>query len=271
MPSSNMTQLRSTGELYTRFLDEYIPRSSLNLLNNGTGLMYSLPWGDVEAQRGDRPFGSIMQSILDRGILRCGIRTGRLGFAETDGDSFSGMEIDLCRALAYGLFQGKEEAVEFVELVDATDGFGKLAEGDVDVVAGALWSIVNDAKEPTTGIGYAFSQPYFYGYSREEENFALATRQEDHDWASFVFWTINALIYAEENNIDQANSILMPEQFLFGESLKRMLRDVVLSQGNFGEIYERHVELYHPREGRNTLNKLPGVGPQHYPLPGFFP
>merc|ERR1712087_376512 len=105
----------------------------------------------------------------------------------------------------------------------------------------------------------------------EEDNFALATRQDDHDWASFVFWTLTALINAEENKIHSNTSIDMPEQLLFGERLKRMLRDVVLSSGNFGDIYARHLENLYHRSGRNMLNAIPDVGPQYYPLPGFFP
>ena len=123
------------------------------------------------------------------------------------------MDVDLCKALASGLFQGDTEAVEFVELVELED-FVKLTSGEIDVMTGALLSIVNDVKEPTTGMGFAFSQPYFYGYSEEEDNFALATRQDDHDWASFVFWTLNALICADEYSIHSNTSSTLPEQFL---------------------------------------------------------
>ena len=263
-------QVGNYGELYSRFLDDYIPRSSLNLLNNGTGLLYSLPWGDLDADREDRPLGSIMQSILERGTVRCGIRLERPGFANKTGDVVLGLEVDLCMAVASGLFGGDTSAVEFVELENAGEGFVKLAAGDVDVMAGALWSIVNDIKEPNTGIGFAFSQPYFYGFSKEEDNFALATRQDDNDWASFVYWTVTAMIYAEEQKIYSNASSSMPEVFLYGEEKKRMFRDAILAVGNYGDIYERHVEHFIPRSGRNMLNTNPNVGPQFYPLPGFF-
>lgn len=259
------------GELYDRFLQDYTPRASLNLLNQGkTGLLSSVPWGNLHVARGDRPLGSTMQSILDKGAVRCGIRTGRPGFAEVLNQKLAGMDVDLCMAVAAGLFQGDANAVEFVEVNEAANGFSRLASGAIDIMAGAVWNIPNDLKEPTTGEGFAFSPPYFYGYSAEEDNFALATRQEDHDWASFVFFTVNALFDAEENGIQSNTSHAMPEQFLFGTNLKRMLRDIVLTTGNYGDMYEKHLEHLYPRSGRNLLNTLPGAGPQHYALQGFF-
>ena len=97
----------------------------------------------------------------------------------------------------------------------------------------------------------------------------MATRQEDHDWSSLVFWVVEATIHAEENDIKQNTSIQMPEVMLFGNDYNRLLRDVILTVGNYGEIYKRNVESHMPRSGRNTLNLPPFFGPQHYVAPGL--
>ena len=133
------------------------------------------------------------------------------------------MDIDFCHALAAGLFEGDSESVVFVELIDAPDAFVALANDDADVVAGVTWNLQHDIREPTTGMGFSFSQPYFYGYSEEEDNFSLATRQEDHDWAAYVFWIPQAIVFAEENGIRREKSNDLPQVFLFGSSFKRML------------------------------------------------
>lgn len=38
----------------------------------------------------------------------------------------------------------------------------KLAKGGVDVVAEQRIGLISDFREPTTGEGYSFSQPYFF-------------------------------------------------------------------------------------------------------------
>lgn len=275
------------GELYQRFLEDYIPRSSLNLINTGdTGLLYSHPWGKLHLERDTttRPLGRILRSILDRGRLRCGIEIDRPGMADAVSPSgaasehpdYRGMEVDLCRAITAGLFGGDDTALEFVEVQQqqqpeggesSTNAFQKLVDREIDVAAGVLWSIVNIVNETTTGVGFVFSQPYFYG---QHDNLALATLPDDEDWSNFVYWTVSALLYAEENSIHVNNSLAMPEVLFYGNDRRRMFRDAVLAVGNFGDIYQRNVEPLFPRSGRNKLNAYP-MGPQNYPLPGYMP
>lgn len=91
----------------------------------------------------------------------------------------------------------------------------------------------------------------------------MATRQDDHQWSSFVYWLVSATFHAEENGIDQGSSNEMPVTNLFGPNLSRMFRDAILAVGNYGEIYNRTLEAIVPRSGRNLLNVNP-VGPQFY-------
>jgi general L-amino acid transport system substrate-binding protein len=97
---------------------------------------------------------------------------------------------------------------------------------------------------------------------------AVATRQDDPVWSTFVFWIVNALIYAEENGITQATSRRMPVVDLFGRLNFRVFRDAVGAAGSLGEIYDRNAGSSSvEREGLNLLNTNP-LGPQlrSYPL-----
>ena len=95
----------------------------------------------------------------------------------------------------------------------------------------------------------------------------MATRSTDNTWSSFVYWTLTALVYAEENGIDSTMAIEMPPVSLFGESLFQCFRDSIAGVGNYGEIYNRTIGTSVPRLGANLLNVAP-YGPQQvgYPL-----
>lgn len=91
----------------------------------------------------------------------------------------------------------------------------------------------------------------------------MVTREEDPQWSNFVFWIVSATISAEEQFINQKMSNDMVYIYLFGPSLKGMFRDAIGAVGNYGEIYNRSMELIVPRGGRNLLNTNP-IGPQMY-------
>ncbi|CAB9522337.1 Putative amino-acid ABC transporter-binding protein YhdW [Seminavis robusta] len=247
-----------------------MPRATLNNVNGGeTGLIFSHPFGESYETRG-APLGPTLESVLERGVLRCGIRTNRSGFARGEGPTYTGLDVDYCHALAAGLFMGDSNAISFIELVDTVDGFRGLADGSLDVFAGAPWTFENDFKEPSTGLGFAFSQAYFYGYSEAEDSLCLATMQDDHDWSSFVYWTVAATVHAEEMLLNKTSSNQMPMVGLFGSSHQRMFRDAILAVGSYADMYERNLQAIVPREGRNFLNKGSHSGPQHYaPVDGF--
>ena len=94
----------------------------------------------------------------------------------------------------------------------------------------------------------------FFSITRLGDTRALASRQEDNQWSSFVYWTVACTIYAEERQISQASSNHMPVVKLFGENHARMLRDAIAAVGNYGEIYTRNLEKHIPRRGLNKLN-----------------
>jgi len=259
------------GQLHARAFPEFTPRNGMNRINEGdTGLLYALPFGEIEASQDVIPLSPVMQMVLDRSVLRCGVQVDRPGFATAESSvwtTYSGMDVDYCRAVAASLLGGDADAVEFVVVESQNDGFVMLANGDIDVLPGATRTLENDVLEPTTKQGFTFSQPYFYGYSDEEDNLCLATRQDDHDWSTFVDWTVSATIYAEEIGVNQTASYQMPEVFVYGEDRKRMFRDCILAVGSYAEIYDRNLASYIPRGGRNVLNAQTFA--EHYLVPGI--
>ncbi|CAB9505458.1 extracellular solute-binding protein [Seminavis robusta] len=281
MSTHALERLGNFQELFHHTMPMFSPRAGLNKINDGTtGLLYTPPLGDIEKERGaEVPLGPILQGVLDRGQLRCGVRPSRPGFCTTQVEStpddtlasFSGMDVDYCRALAASLFQGDANAVAFVKLDGPAEGYQLLASSEIDVMAGAEWNLRDDVKEPTTNVGYAFTSPYFYAKVRRvgrQDNYCLVTRQEDHDWASFVSWAVSAMVHAESKGISQQTSGQMNEVFAFGEGFHRMFRDAVQAIGNYAEVYDRNMANIMPREGRNLLNANPETTAQHYILPG---
>ena len=268
------------GEIFQRYIS---PQDRLlNHLNNGTtGLIQSLDLHALSAATAtastlltptgqeSRPLGKNLQKVVDRGLLLCGVQWDRPGFAtnsSSTSDSAIGMDVDYCRALSAALFSGNGYMVELVH-ASHKDGFQKLTSGEIDVLAGSTWNLQNDVREPSTGLGFAFSQPYFYGTAEEQdpENLCMATMQDDKDWGSFVYFIVAATMYAERQNVNATAFNQMPLVDLYGPGLKRMFRDAIFQTGNYGEIYSRNLEI--PRSGRNLLDST--NGPQFYPLPGY--
>ncbi|CAB9502616.1 extracellular solute-binding protein [Seminavis robusta] len=268
------------GEIYDRHMAKGIPRATINQINRGTtGLLLSHPFGAVgeNVREEDKiPLGDYLQSIVERGGVRCGISANaeRAGFASkvnsnVSSVAYKGFEIDLCRALSTSLFQGQPNNIQFIEVEEPEDGFALLASGEIDVLAGVTSSLQNRVKEPTTGLGYSFSAPYFYD-SAHNSNLCMATNQDARDWSAWVYWIVNALIFAEEQDIGQATSSMMPEVLLFGTQYKRMLRDAVLEVGSYSDIFNRNLKPMNiPRTGQNMLNLNSNQGPQRYAPPGF--
>lgn len=277
------------GELYERFLQPYSPRQGLNRINYGrnditttndttipSGLLYSHPMGRIAES--PRWAGETLSAIARRGVLRCGVRSNRPGFAvvEADGSAW-GMEVDYCRAFASTILKGNTDGVVLVEVKDEEDGFAQLASGTLDMLAGAKGTLLNNVHAPGANEGFAFSQPYYYSTNSNsnnntnteagEYNLCLAVQEDDHLWSSFIYWIAAGIVFAEEHGITQGSSNNMPDVFLFGTDFTYMFQDVILAVGNYGEIYERNLEASIPRAGRNLLNG--NVGPQIYPLPGL--
>src|SRR5215475_3529991 len=78
--------------------------------------------------------GAQLDAIKARGELVCGTRGDTLGFARRDDKGrYSGLEVDICRAVAAAIF-GNAEKVKVVPL-EADKRFAALRDGTVDVLA----------------------------------------------------------------------------------------------------------------------------------------
>ena len=101
-----------------------------------------------------------LQTVLERGSLLCSGHNGSfLGFAEVDDQgNWKGVDIDLCRALAAGLFGTSEGHLEIVPISWA-QRWPALQSGDIDVVIKVSgWTQSRD-----TELNLAYSRPYFIG------------------------------------------------------------------------------------------------------------
>ena len=103
---------------------------------------------------------SRLKTVLDRGSLLCSGHNGSfLGFAEVDDKGrWKGVDIDMCRALASGLFGTYEGNLEIVPISWA-QRWPALQSGDIDVVIKVSgWTQSRD-----TELNLAYSRPYFIG------------------------------------------------------------------------------------------------------------
>ena len=87
----------------------------------------------------------ILQTVLDRGELKCGVKETQpgFGFLSPDGTR-SGNDIEFCRAVAAAVL-GNANSVEFVP-ASAQDRFELLASGEIDVlIRTTTWTASRDA------------------------------------------------------------------------------------------------------------------------------
>lgn len=108
---------------------------------------------EAEAASGD--LAEDVQAIVDRGVLRVGVKNAVVGFGYQDAltGEYSGMEIDLAKKIAEYL--GVD--VEFTTVTAATRG-ELLDAGDIDCVL-ATFTITDERKE-----SWDFTTPYFTDY-----------------------------------------------------------------------------------------------------------
>ena len=103
---------------------------------------------------------SRLTTVQDRGSLLCSGHNGSfLGFAEVDDKGiWKGVDIDLCRALAAGIFDGSKGNLVNVPISWA-QRWPALQSGDIDVVIKVSgWTQSRD-----TELNLVYSRPYFIG------------------------------------------------------------------------------------------------------------
>src|SRR5262249_52434174 len=103
-----------------------MPMRSLTITLQVLALSFAL------AGMGGQPAAAqTLKAIKDRGTLACGVSEGIAGFsAPAQNGSWTGFDVDFCRALAAAIFDDAGK-VKFVPL-SADDRFNKLRSAEVD-------------------------------------------------------------------------------------------------------------------------------------------
>ncbi|HCV00315.1 MAG: amino acid ABC transporter substrate-binding protein [Dehalococcoidia bacterium] len=102
--------------------------------------------------------GDTIQTIKDRGELKCGVKQTQplFGFKEADG-SVVGFDVEFCKALAAAVLNDASK-VEFVDASNAATRFELLASGEIDV----LIRTTTITAERDAGRAVDFAQTTFY-------------------------------------------------------------------------------------------------------------
>jgi general L-amino acid transport system substrate-binding protein len=101
--------------------------------------------------------GATLKAVKERGEVRCGVSEGLLGFSAKDRKGqWSGLDVDLCRALAAAIFDDPSK-VEFTPL-STEKRFVALAAGTIDVLSrNTTWTLTREA-----ALGVQFAAITYY-------------------------------------------------------------------------------------------------------------
>jgi general L-amino acid transport system substrate-binding protein len=150
----------------------------------------------------DTQDGDLLDTVLARGELNCGVSGSAVAFSETQPDgSQTGFDADYCRAVAAALF-GDAEAVVFTPLT-AAERFTAVQTGEVDVLMrNTTWTQSRD-----TEVGMDFGPTTYYDgqqlMAREADGFSGGSQVADI--AGAVVCT-NAGTTTEQNIADAADA-----------------------------------------------------------------
>lgn len=103
--------------------------------------------------------GPVLQGVLDRGLVRCGVSHGVAGFSSVGSEGrWRGLDVDVCRAVAAAVL-GDANKVAFTPLT-SQQRFAALQARQVDILArNTTWTLGRDA-----GLGLHFTAiTYFDG------------------------------------------------------------------------------------------------------------
>jgi general L-amino acid transport system substrate-binding protein len=89
--------------------------------------------------------GPTLNAVKEKGFVQCGVNTGLAGFSSPDdAGNWSGIDVDVCRAVAAALF-GDAEKVKFTPLT-AKERFTALQSGEIDVLSrNTTWTLSRDS------------------------------------------------------------------------------------------------------------------------------
>jgi len=261
---------------YGELCEEILHHLGMNNMNDGTGMLYAIPFGELDSEDPDGP-GDIMNisaSLLNRignekGALNCGVIVPH-NFTWNFENSIS---VTYCRTVAAALFNGDFKRVKLLKFTENDESsFVALNNGTIDVLAGAKIQLKYDFASPLLG-GFHFSTHYYHGnqtagYDLSFSFVSLATREDDALFSSFVNCVVLATMYAEENGIKQKRSKEMPLLSIFGDDHIWAVRDAVGYSGSYDQVYKKQFgQVAEEDRGMNILNER--GGPQIHSFPGL--
>ena len=149
---------------------------------------------------------STLDTIMERGHMKCGVKQGQYGMADIDPDTGErfGLDISYCKAIAAAIGLNPENDIEYINSGGA-DRFELLANGSVDVlIRTTTWTTSRD-----TDLNADFGAINFYdgqGILVNTDEFPNATSALDLDGASICVAigstsAGNIADYFEENNM----------------------------------------------------------------------
>lgn len=106
---------------------------------------------------GSASAATTLESVKERGNLKCGVTSGLPGFSQPDDKgNWTGIDVDTCRAIAAAIF-GDGSKVEFTPLT-AKERLTALQSGEIDVLSrNTTWTLTRDAS-----LGLNFTGTNYY-------------------------------------------------------------------------------------------------------------
>ena len=191
--------------------------------------------GDGDGDTGGQVEGDLLDAVIARGELNCGINETLAGFGSVgEGGDFEGFDVDLCRAVAAAIL-GDANAVAF-EPLTAAARFEAVNSGLVDLLSrNTTWTQSRD-----TELGLDFAPTTYYDgqqvMARGSDGFSSASALSEIDGATVC---TNAGTTTELNISEAANALGINitlntfEDFnLVMESFKSGACDVVTTDGS---------------------------------------
>lgn len=192
---------------------DLLGKHEINSINNGTCMIYAIPFGNLED-----PDADVAQGVLGRihgdDYLNCGVVVPDNFVGDLhEATGVVGMSVTYCTAVAVAIKNGKTDGVELFPFFESSNvSYQALHNGTVDILAGAKANLEYDMGSADMP-GVTFSTPYFYGNETAEEDltmYTLATREDDFEFSSFVNLVVMSTIKADRDGIGQGTSKNMP-------------------------------------------------------------
>ena len=153
------------ADLYRKEYDEEDPSTpSMSATTTSSSSSSSSSSSTLASTRMDK--STTLDDIQQRGVLNCGVVVAP-GFVEQPSpDTFAGIDVDLCRAVAAGIFGvAEEDPDKYIDynIMTYAERWEALESKEVDLLAASTThTMERDVFIPKVGTGFSFSTPYYY-------------------------------------------------------------------------------------------------------------